>query len=78
MHTLKETALPKVADIYEIKRMADSMIFTKRQMEYLYLPVNEVENPTATEIDSLMSKIEQMGDNATFLNTFDKWKDYIR
>ncbi len=55
----------------------NSMNYTKRQMEYIYKPVEEVTNPTKKQLHNLLDKAEKINDYYTFYHIIEKWGRWV-
>jgi len=52
------------------------MNYSKRQMEYIYLPIEKVVNPTINQLDKLLDKAKLINDYRTFYFLLDKWGEW--
>ena len=57
--------------------MINSMNYSKRQMEYIYQPVEKVTNPTKRQLHNLLDKAELIKDYYTFNHIIEKWGKWV-
>ncbi len=71
-------ATVKTNNIFDAKYIIDSCNYTKKQMKYLYLDFNDIDNFKEHELDNLIDKcIEKYDDwyNAEkLIHKWNKWK----
>lgn len=60
-------------DYQTSKYLIDSQNYTFRQLQYLYLPVEEMPNPRPNEIYKLSEKAESMNDWLNEEKLLEKW-----
>ena len=57
--------------------MINSMNYSKRQMEYIYQPVEKVNNPTKRQLHNLLDRAEKIKDYYTFNHIIKKWGPWV-
>ena len=57
--------------------LIDSQNYSDRQLEYIYIPVEEVRNPKIDELDKLLDKSEKIQDWRTYYAIIDKWGNFV-
>jgi len=56
--------------------LVNSTNYSQRQMEYIYTPVEEVENPKRNELEKLLNKAERIKDDYTYYFLLEKWSEW--
>ena len=68
---IKNNIIPN--DYQTGKYLIDSYNYTFKQLQYLYLPIEDVPNPRPHEIYKLLEKVERIDDWVNAYKIMDKW-----
>jgi len=63
--------------IEEFLFLVNSSNYSKRQMDYIYSPIEEVEKPTVKQLEKLLDKAESINDYKVYYQLIEKWGDWV-